>query len=335
MFEPVSRGVSQDVFRHHSVLASKFLDSYSMFDWGRMPDGIPHRGKFQFLMQAYLNLKMSSVEEWKNFLRSPDALALRKKAPAAAHFNELADYFPMKSSDLGIINESNFVAGKVESSKLTLEMIQSGEPHYLLNDSYPEVKPSLKSVLGNIVWDFTEWKKKSGPKALPFEFECDFISDFPNITLHCEQNAFSTVVSFTEALLITEIPAEKLEEAILRAAWIAGFVQFQMKRINTSDDQKKIRIKMGIVFTESSVDFVFLGTTVEFSDIAEELQKYYGSTVWGKVVNDLRQKAQVRGYTDWKKFCSEPAPWLDRKLKEQFSNQYQKMISGITTCLSE
>ena len=338
MLEPVSRNTIQDVFGFHSVVASKFLDSYSVFDWGRMPDSIPHRGKFQTFTQALINLKVSSVEEWKKFLRSPDAWALRKAAPvsAAAHFNELADFFPMKTSHRGLISETNFNLGKMETLPLTTEMIQSSEPCYLLAERYAEEKIVPATVMGKTVWNFDAWKNKQGPKTLPFEFDCEFIEDFPKVTLRCLQNTFSTEISLTEALLITEFSPEQLQEVILRAVWIAGFTHFHLKTVTPIKVKKSIRIHMGMNKSHATeIEFVFLGTTIEFSEIETELQKYYSSTLWGKIVIELQEKARAKGYTDWKRYCSEPAPWLDPQLKTNFSKQYQKMILGIASCLSE
>ena len=335
MFEPVSRGASQDTFRQHSVVASKFLDSYSMFDWGRMPDGIPNRGKFQSYIQAFIHSKISSVEEWKNFLRSMDALALRKNAPAASHFNELADSFPIKSSDLGIISEANFHSGNFENSKLTSKMIQSGEQCYLLSESFLEEKITSVSVMGKSVLDFSAWKKLNGRKCLPFEFDCEFDGEFPKVTLRCDQNSLSTEITLTEASLITELSAKSLEEVILKAVWIAGFTQYQMKKVSPEQLKKSIRIRMGMNQMDSNVEFVFLGVMISFTEIEAQLQKYYSSTVWGKTVLEIQTQARSKGFADWKRYCSEPAPWLDSELKNSFSNQYQKLILGISTCLSE
>jgi len=338
MLEPVSRHANQDVFGFHSIVASKFLDSYSVFDWGRMPDSIPHRGMFQTFSQALINFKISSEEEWKNFLRSPDALAMRKMTPvsSAAHFNELADYFPMKTSDLGLISEANFNLEKMETMSLTSEMIKNSEHCYLLAESYPEEKIATVTIMGKAVCDFKLWKSKKTPKALPFEIDCEFLEDFPQITLRCSQNSFLSEVSLTEALLITELTPQQLQEVILRAVWIAGFTQFQFKTVSPATEKKNIRIRMGMNQANADVtEFVFLGVHIEFSEMEAELQKYYSSTLWGKIVMELQQKARAKGYTDWKRYCSEPAPWLDPVLKNNFSNQYQKKILGIASCLSE
>ena len=343
MFEPVSRLVTHDVFEHQSAFASKFLDSFSVLDWGRMPDAIPYRGKFQLLQQAFIDLKITSAEEWQNFLRSSDALAFRKAATAVlqsgvvtAHLNELADSFPMKCSGLGMITEDGL---KVELTELIqkTEIIQKNESYYLLNEAYPETKITSSTVMGKTVWDFSDWKNETGPKAFPFEFDCEFIEDFPRIILRCPQKTLSTEISISEAMLITELPAALLEEVILKAAWIAAFTQFQLKDVSSNLERKVFRIRMGMMsFPTSTVSpFVFLGSSVELVELEAELKKYYSSTVWGKTVLELQLQARARGITEWKRLCTEPAPWLDPQLKTNFSLQYQKMISGITACLSE
>jgi len=339
MSDLVYRNVTQDAFGFNEAVASKYLDSFSVFDWGRMPDAIPNRGRFQSFMQAFVNLKISSSEEWLKFLRSPDALAFRKSASnviqngaVSAQLNELADSFPMKSSDLGIISEENFKAGTMDRLNLTSEVIQKGESCYLLNESFPEEKVIAVSLMGKTAWDFSAWKNNSGSKALPFEFDCLFTEEFPTVTLRCPQKTISDEVSMTEALLITDLGATQLQEVTLRSAWIAAFIQFQLKSITPIGEKKTIRIRMG--FSRDS-EFVFLGSSLEFFEIEAELRKYYANTVWGKTVNQLQQQARSRGSLDWKRQCTEPAPWLDQQMKNNLSLHYQKMISGIAACLSE
>jgi hypothetical protein len=345
MFEPISRNVHQDVFEFHSVVAKKFLDSFSVFDWGRMPDGIPQRGRLFAFLEAYLHLRISSPDEWSKYFRSPEAHAFRKSATAVlksgkvtANLNEVAEVFPMKTGDLGLIRESSFKAGILDPLPLTTEVVNSDERVYLLGENYPEEKISPVTVMGKSLWDFAPWKKKAGKKALPFEIECSFESgDFPEVEFKCPQKTIASEVSYTEALLITEFTPEKLQELILRAAWIAGFIQYQIRSISPVHERKTISIRMGVDASQdpSSAELVYLGANIEFTELETELKRYYSSTVWGKVVADLQQQAKAKGLMDWKRHCSEPAPWLDSKLKAQFTSHYQKMISGIASCLSE
>lgn len=345
MFEPLSRSTNQDVFGFHSVVARKYLDSFSVFDWGRMPDGIPHRGRLHAFIEAFVNLKIVSKDEWTCYFRSPEAHAFRKAATAilksgkvTASLNEVAEVFPMKTSDLGMIRESSFKAGIMDPVPLSTGVLASDERYYLLSEPYPEEKIQPVNVMGKPLWDFSVWKKNPGKKALPFEIECSFESgDFPEVSFQCPQKTIAPEVSYTEALLMTGLTPEKLQELILRSAWISGFIQYQFRTIHPIQDRKKIRIRMGIdtAVDPSLVEFVYLGSVIEFCGYEEELKRHYSTTVWGKVVQDLRQQAREKGVVEWKRNCSEPAPWLDSKMKAEFSSRYQQMISGIASCLSE
>jgi hypothetical protein len=345
MLEPLSRSTSQDVFGFHSVVARKFLDSFSIFDWGRMPDSIPNRGRFNAFLEAFINLRIASKDEWTKYFRSPEAHAFRKSATSVlksgkvtANLKEVAEVFPMQTSDRGLIRESSFKAGVMDPLQLTSEVLANDERFYLLSDPYPEEKILPITVMGKPLWDFSVWKKNPGKKALPFEIECSFESgEFPEVTFKCPQKTISPEVSYTEALLITGLTPEKLQELILRSAWISGMIQYQLRTVHPVQDRKVIRIRMGMDTSvdPSTVEFVYLGSSIEFCNLEEELQRYYSTTVWGRVIQDIRQQAREKGIVDWKRSCSEPAPWLDSKLKAEFSSRYQQMISGIASCLSE
>jgi len=290
---------------------------------------------------------VTSKGEWLNFLRSSDALAFRKSASSVlksgmvtATLNDLADYFPMKSSGLGLILEEKFDSADLEvlrnaPLKLSSSIAKNTEPYFLLSEAYEEEKISSSSLMGKTVWTFSDWKKKSGPKAMPFEFECEFLEDFPRITLRCPQKILSTEVTLSEALLITELSADQLEEVILRAAWIAAFARYQLKSASSNREKMIFRIRMGINSAFEPSPFVFLGLSMDLLEIESELKNYYLGTLWGKTVVEIQNQARERGMMEWKRYCTEPAPWLDPKLKAGFSQQYQKMILGITSCLSE
>ncbi len=344
MFEPISRSSNQDVFGFHSVVARKYLDSFSVFDWGRMPDGIPHRGRLHAFIEAFINLKNASKDEWAKYFRSPEAHAFRKSASTVlkngkvtANLNEVAECFPMRNSDLGVLSESSFKAGVMDPVPLNSEVMNRDERYYLLNEFYHEEKINPVTVMGKPLWDFSSWRMKEGKKALPFDIECSFGSgDFPEVEFKCVQKTIAPEVSYTEALLITGLSPEKLQELILRASWIAGFIQYQLMVISPIHERKTIRIRMGLdTASNPEVEFVYLGCSIDFIELESDLHRYYSSTVWGKVVSELQQQAKSKGIVDWKRNCSEPAPWLDSKIKGGFSTQYQKMISGIASCLSE
>src|ERR1700733_14802527 len=66
-----------------------YTDAYSVFDWGKMPDLLAHKGESLSIIAADWFEKIENPETWKEFSKSPSALSLRKGNRFGSSFNEL------------------------------------------------------------------------------------------------------------------------------------------------------------------------------------------------------------------------------------------------------
>ena len=68
--KPLYVGSVKTLFQHpqqSQSLLFHFTDDYSVFDWGKMPDGIETKGRSLSLMGAYLMQALGQKQNWQNF----------------------------------------------------------------------------------------------------------------------------------------------------------------------------------------------------------------------------------------------------------------------------
>ena len=333
---------TQPGFYQGPAVVHKFHDAFSMYRWGKMPDSLPERGKANTFVFAHLNQLVQSPTAWKEYLRSPEALAFRKAASAipqtmapvasmgmTAHLssmlNEISESFSThhQSNYLGLITDD--VYRKLTGSdslthsqcvdQANAEVLNFNSMLYPVCEYFTEEKIPVSTVMGRAVWDYSIWKKQAAPKLIPFEIHCDFEASkaaFPAMDLVLGQQSFLKKITASEALWITEWTPDQLQELYLRAAWIASFVRnYGMKN---GMELKALPLRFGV---DSRGKFVLVDS-LALEDLMplNELDEFYKKTQWFESVERAQTQALGLGYSEWKRLCTEPAPWLDSKVKE-------------------
>ncbi|MBC7397454.1 MAG: hypothetical protein H7333_08420, partial [Bdellovibrionales bacterium] len=172
------------------VIVHKFHEAISVLNWGKMPDPLQDRGRINALVFSKLNEKFLSQDSWKDFLRSPDALAFRKAGASiqqsgnvSSTLNELAEKLPIHSTYLGAVDEAHFKALDGKNSLARTDLISASyfdqsfdklPMVYPVSEYIAEEKVPTSTVMGRAVWDYSIWKQQAGVKVLPFEFLCHF-----------------------------------------------------------------------------------------------------------------------------------------------------------------
>ena len=198
MLDPFLRSVTKDSYGPVSftektpipVVVHRFHDSYSILGWGKMPDAISSRGRIGAGVFSLLNQRYQSVDSWKTFLRSPDALSFRKSGASIAqsgnvssHLNEVADRLPVRSNFMGVVDEREFKAldgsSQLTAAKLvheeSLKEIRGDAPLlFPVCEYFAEEKVPTATVMGRTSWDYSIWRRQAAPKILPFSFLCHF-----------------------------------------------------------------------------------------------------------------------------------------------------------------
>ena len=80
---PLYRGSVKDVLgpvrlfsSTQSAVIFEYSDAYSVFDWGRMPDLLTHKGEALAILAAHWFEELEKPQTWKEFSKSPEALKL-------------------------------------------------------------------------------------------------------------------------------------------------------------------------------------------------------------------------------------------------------------------
>lgn len=178
----------------------QYSDAFSVFDWGRMPDDIPDKGKALAVMTAAIFEKLQDPKTWLEFSRSKTAFEIRKGitdldlSDKEAKFNTLMD--PPRSlgatfNDLGEKLQNHGMQthylGLLSQQELNdLDRNQVGVAHPTSEIKEPVsnlavkqvsvVEPKMERVLGQTIMDYEPTRSSRKPRLIPleviFRFSC-------------------------------------------------------------------------------------------------------------------------------------------------------------------
>ena len=154
-------------------------------------------------------LKQPSV--WREFSRSPEALALRKNCRMGASFNELGESLQldgMRTSDLGPIRE--------EGTEIWVQ-------------NFFDPAPASVQILGQTLQDYSAVRLAPLPRLLPFQvsFEC---APSGGVEWKILSRIDGMPLSLSETLAISGVPSAILEAVVFRTLWSVAFMGFILKR---------------------------------------------------------------------------------------------------------
>jgi phosphoribosylaminoimidazole-succinocarboxamide synthase len=366
-------------FEGSTAIVQKFQDAFSVLGWGRMPDPIQGRGKINAYLFSKFNQDIQSVDSWKQFLKSPDALSFRKAGASiqqsgsmSSSLNELAETFPMANHYLGAISETDF-KNLDQRNPLTRTQFLNPETFKTNTETLPNVFPVCEfiseekvpqgMVMGRAVWNQSMFRKQQGTKPLPFEFLCHYkltetslknlnveaVSlpktaslqtlqagvtwDFPVIELLLAQNPFEKRVGLSEAMWMTGLEPDQLQNAMLTAAWISAFMRYRLKTLTLNAIKIRFALKEDgslMLIDNFSLDDLYLeraGQTLHPDTACE----FYQKTSWHEAVVHAKKHAETFGQANFKQSVTEPAPFLDPKIKTKLEQDQQELFK----CLSE
>lgn len=250
-----------------SGLVFDYTDSYSVFDWGRMPDQLPSKGQALAVIAAHWFEKLEKPETWKEYSRNPLATVLRKGNRFGAIFNEVCEELQrtgLRTHYLGLLSEAQGAHQMVPGAMrpLTLTEITQASRHLAVKQ-VAVVKPVLCNVLGRQIPDYSLLREARAPKLVPlevvFRFGCppgsslidrakrdpDYMSsigfsgykvgegekwDFPVLELFTKLESTDRPLTLTEALSLSGLTGAQMEKLLLRTAWIAGWLKAECDR---------------------------------------------------------------------------------------------------------
>jgi phosphoribosylaminoimidazole-succinocarboxamide synthase len=236
-----------------------YTDAYSVFDWGKMPDLLPHKGESLSIIAADWFEKIENPETWKEFSKSPGALSLRKGNRFGASFNELGEVLQqqgIRTHYLGVVSSP---AAVTESEVIVQSIRDLGTPFkHIAVKPVAVVKPTVVQVMGRSVSDYTQTRQAQAPRLIPlevvFRFSCpagsslidrarldpDYLTsigynglkvgagekwDFPVVELFTKLESTDRLLTLSEGLAISGLTAEQLQEVLFKTAWVAGWIK--------------------------------------------------------------------------------------------------------------
>jgi phosphoribosylaminoimidazole-succinocarboxamide synthase len=341
----------------------EYTDAYSVFDWGRMPDGLARKGEALAILAADLFERLEAPEAWREFSRSETALALRRAHRFGPTFIELGEKLQqegLRTHYLGAL-ESAASTAPVRVASLT------GPVKYFAVRAVSAVRPQSVQVLGREVSDYTETRVSPAPRLVPLEVVFRFGVpegsslvervardpgylasigygdlhatagarwDFPVMELFTKLESSDRVLTLSEALAISGLTGEQLQGLLLKTAWVAGFLRGRCAAAGIELADGKLEWGLdehGETFLVDAVgpdELRLLKSGVQLSK--EFLRLHYRGSPWYKALEKAKSAAKTQGISDWKKLVTEPPAKLPETHREAASQLYPALTNALT-----
>lgn len=371
MISTIYRGAVKDllgpvVVKQTPAIVFEYSDSFSMLDWGRMPDLLPKKGEALACLAADLFERLEQPETWKEFSKTPGALALRKGNRVGSVFNEIGEELQSQGLEthyLGVLRKSP-EGSEVEPNRLS----QLAEPtRRLVVKQASTAKPTLTTVLGRSLTDYYPTRMTPAPRLIPldvfFRFNClegspfaervsrdpNYLAslgfpghqqhahaswDFPVLELFTQLESINRPVPLSEALATTGLSAPQLQEILLKTAWVAGYLRshFQTSGLELVDGKLEWALseegKCFLVNALGPDELNLLKNGVSLS--RNFLQPFYRGSQWYQNVTLAKAHAQANGIAEWKRFVPKMPPPLPTAYRELAAQLYMSVSRELT-----
>lgn len=333
-----------------------YTDAYSVFDWGRMPDPIPGKGRALARLATHWLGELEKPECWQAFSRSPAAQSLRRASRFGAAFNELGEKLQAEGLRTHLLSGAAAAPFPV---KLPIELTDS----QLLVREVAVARPEVRRVLGREVYDYSRAVSAPGaPRLVPLEVvfrfsvpegssligrvqrNPDYLAsigfpgavavrgarwDFPVLELFTKLESADRELSLQEAELISGVSCAVFEEMLFRTAWVAAFLRDRAERagVELADGKLEWAVtgnRLMLVDAIGPDELRLLKNGVQLSK--EFLRGFYRGTPWYAAVAEAKQRAASAGTLEWKKGVPTP-PSLPVELKELAARLYAALTA--------
>jgi phosphoribosylaminoimidazole-succinocarboxamide synthase len=339
-----------------------YSDAFSVFDWGRMPDALAAKGKSLAVLAADWFERLEKAESWREFSRSPEALALRKANRFGSAFNELGENLQaqgLRTHYRGVLEGESITPRKL--SDLTAPVSR------VLVTQVNVAKPTMSTVLGRGLPDYTPTRSAPAPRLVPlevvFRFSCPPGSslfervardpgyltsigfpdarvaegqkwDFPVLEPFTKLESTDRPLTLGEALSISGLTALQLQDLLLKTAWVAGFLRHQCAKSGLELADGKLEWGVdgaGQVFLVDAIgpdELRILKDGVQLSK--EFLRNFYRDTPWYEAIGKAKTQAKTQGSADWKRLVPVGPPALPPHHRELATQLYLALANQLT-----
>ena len=294
-----------------------FSDRYSVFDWGEMPDHIPHKGTSIALLSAYFFEKLQKegikthykglVEEAK--VKGIDALSSPSNVMEISLLRVIKPEIEGDSYDYSVYKEQrgNFL--------IPLEIIY--------RNSLPEGSSVFKRLkTGQLRLE------DLGLKEMPVPGQK---LSRPIYDVSTKLEITDRYISWSEAQEIASLTNKELDEIKAITEHINSLITSEFEKIGLQNEDGKI--ELGFSPERKIIVVDVLGTldecrfTYNGIQVSKEIARiYYRRTEWFKEVEQAKAKDRL----NWKALVKNPPAPLPKRLKELISFLYQRCTNEIT-----
>jgi phosphoribosylaminoimidazole-succinocarboxamide synthase len=342
----------------------EYSDAYSVFDWGRMPDLLARKGEALCGLAASLFERIENAETWREFSRSPEALALRKANPFGAAFNEMGERLKqtgLRSHYLGVLSKGKALPTGEVAAALSRELFVR---------QVAVVKPGQATVLGRIVPDYSPTRAAPLPRLVPLEVifrfglppgssllervekDPGYLAslgygelearpgarwDFPLLEVFTKLESSDRPLPLSEGLAISGLTGEEMQELLLKTAWLAGCLKWIAAqagleladgKLEWALDSDGARDRIFLVDAIGPDELRLLKGEVQLSK--EFLRAHYRATPWYEHVIRAKKDAKAQGTPEWKRLVSEGPPALPQAKRELASQLYLSLANALS-----
>lgn len=313
----------------------EFTDDYSVFDWGKMPDTIAHKGRALALLGAYFFNRLADKDFWKSlsaspFLKSFDQQWLSERwnhpvfqklvaAGVPTHFKSLAqasapvtDYKSAASRPEPVLMQvSKASVFRPEPRNIT------GSTIYFYDN---DVTAANRLIPLEIVFRFgmpagsslierleknPDYVHTLGLKEMP---KAGAFFPHPVIELYTKLEPKDRLLSFQEAALMADLDGKTFEDMIELATDIALglFVIFAERSIELWDGKVEMILSDGVPVLADSIGPDELRLIHQGCHLSKEMiRQIYRGSVWETAIKDAQTRAKILPNKGWKHICKE------------------------------
>jgi phosphoribosylaminoimidazole-succinocarboxamide synthase len=302
-----------------------FSDSYSVFDWGEMPDSIEGKGAALCIMGAYCfeRLEEEGIKTHYKGLVDPNGKLVKT--------DELET--PVNIMEIDLVNVYH-----------PRPYVQAGELKY----DYSVYTPNLTNFLipleiiyrnglpeGSSVFKRLEKGLKPEDLGLDYYPKPGEKLEKPIFDVSTKLEEKDRYITWSEAQEIAGLTDEEVEEIKEKLLRVNDLITEIASRANLENEDGKIELAfdpqrrlmiVDVVGTLDECRFTYQGLHVS----KEIARKYYKTTPWYKDVEDSKRKADAEGVEDWRSLCKSQPPRLDQRLKKIICNLYMAAANECT-----
>jgi len=372
MISPIYRGSVKDLMgpaRAGNIPAVifQYSDAYSVFDWGRMPDPLPHKGESLAVLAADWFEQIEKPETWKEFSRTTAAQAIRRGNRFGSTFNEVGERLQLEGLRTHYLGALLALPSTDECAPLKLSDVKAPFRHLVVK-KVSVVKPEITSVLGRALPDYFKTRQSAPPRLVPleviFRFSCPDGSslidrtsrdpgymasigfpeyqvipgaqwDFPVLELFTKLESTDRPLTLTEALAISGLSGPQLQELLFKTAWVAALLRTVCAKAGLELADGKLEwglSETGEIFLVDAIgpdELRILKNGIQLSK--EFLRLYYRETSWYQATVRAKAQAKSQGVADWKKLVGKVPPSLPLQYQELGSHLYRALANELSS----